>query len=48
MMAQLRETLNKGKFNPLIVLENGQGVRAVDVRPVFTETPAAAHAAAHA
>jgi len=43
-----RHLLSDLEVNPLIVLENGQGVRAVDVRPVFTETPAAAHAAAQA
>lgn len=43
-----RHLLNDLEVNPLIVLPQGQGVRAVDVRPVFTETPAAAHAAAQA
>jgi acetyltransferase len=43
-----RHLLSDLEVNPLIVLPEGKGVRAVDVRPVFIETPAAVRAAAHA
>jgi acyl-CoA synthetase (NDP forming) len=44
-----RHLLNDLEINPLIVLPEGQGVRAVDVRPVFnTDTQAQSRAAAHA
>lgn len=44
-----RHLLSDLEVNPLIVLPEGQGVRAVDVRPVFiTESQAASRTAAHA
>jgi acetyltransferase len=44
-----RHLLNDLEINPLIILPEGQGVRAVDVRPVFnTDTQAQSRAAAHA
>jgi acyl-CoA synthetase (NDP forming) len=43
-----RHLLSDLEINPLIVLPEGQGVRAVDVRPVFTHNQAQARAAAQA